>query len=314
MSDAEPKPLFKKRANRPPPRQRESEDATPDEPAVETREGSEGVDEEKMTIEELLELRKLRRQRQGIDSTKLNAGSTKKKKRRDEDEEAEDENEGKYGLRKGGQRQDGDDDEASADGAEDVAKKIIKSNNFTQQTNKLDVDKHMMKYIEEELEKRRGKPNASGDTGNSNSSDPYAELFRISEKYKLQKKQELEEGSVTNSSAMLTAIPEVDLGMDTRLKNIEETEKAKRTVSENLKEHRGKPREQNDERHLTATRFFNPRLKVQSDADAMRDAKLEAMGLPPEMDTRGYIKERDNRREMATDEQVMERFKKRMRK
>ncbi|CAE6395076.1 unnamed protein product [Rhizoctonia solani] len=312
MSDAEPKPLFKKRANRPPPRQRESEDAMPDEPAVEAREGSEGVDEEKMTIEELLELRKLRRQRQGIDLSKLNAGGTKKKKRK-EKEEAEEE-EGQYGLRQGGQRQPADDDDTNADDGEDVAKKIIKSNNFTQQTNKLDVDKHMMKYIEEELEKRRGKPNASGNAGNSNSSDPYAELFRISEKYKLQKKQELEEGSVTNSSAMLTAIPEVDLGMDTRLKNIEETEKAKRTVSENFKENRSKPREQNDERHLTATRFFNPRLKVQSDADAMRDAKLEAMGLPPEMDTRGYIKERDNRRETATDEQVMERFKKRMRK
>ncbi|KAJ1308888.1 hypothetical protein OPQ81_004575 [Rhizoctonia solani] len=268
-----------------------------------------GVDEEKMTVEELLELRKLRRQKQGIDSTKLNAGSIKKKKRKDDDGEDGDE---KYGLRPGGRR-DAEEDEANPDGSEDVAKKIIKSNNFTQQTNKLDVDKHMMKYIEEELEKRKGKPNASTSDGNANSSDPYAELFRISEKYKLQKKQELEEGSVTNSSAMLTAIPEVDLGMDTRLKNIEETEKAKRTVSENLKDSR-KPREKDDERHLAATRFFNPRLKVQSDADAMRDAKLEAMGLPPEMDTRGYIKERDNRREVATDEQVMERFKKRMRK
>ncbi|KAG8759725.1 hypothetical protein FRC11_001510, partial [Ceratobasidium sp. 423] len=86
MSDSEPKPLFKKRANRPRPRQREPEDAVPDEPVAETRESSEGVDEEKMTIEELLELRKLRRQRQGIDSTKLNAGSTKKKKRKDAEE------------------------------------------------------------------------------------------------------------------------------------------------------------------------------------------------------------------------------------
>ncbi|KEP54337.1 hepatocellular carcinoma-associated antigen 59 [Rhizoctonia solani 123E] len=308
MSDSEPKPLFKKRAKRPPPRQRESEDAVPDEPTPETREGSEGADEEKMTIEELLELRKLRRQRQGIDSTKLNAGISKKKKKKTEEEEEEEQ----YGLRPGGQRREVEEDEDNPD--EDVGKKIVKSNNFTQQTNKLDVDKHMMKYIEEELEKRRGTPNGSAGDGNASSSDPYAELFRISEKYKLQKKQELEEGSVTNSSAMLTAIPEVDLGMDTRLKNIEETEKAKRTVSETLKDSRHKPREKNDERHLAATRFFNPRLKVQSDADAMRDAKLEAMGLPPEMDTRGYIKERDNRREVATDEQVMERFKKRMRK
>ena len=38
--------------------------------------------------------------------------------------------------------------------------------------------------------------------------DPYAELFRIAGK------KEQEEGNVTNSMAMLTAIPEVDLGME----------------------------------------------------------------------------------------------------
>jgi hypothetical protein len=71
-----------------------------------------------------------------------------------------------------------------------------------------------MKYIEEELEKRRGNSGNSGNAASNASSDPYDELFRISEKYKIEKKKELEEGSVTNSSAMLTAIPEVDLGME----------------------------------------------------------------------------------------------------
>lgn len=69
-----------------------------------------------------------------------------------------------------------------------------------------------MSYIEEEMEKRRGNTSSSNATAGV-SSDPYDELFRISEKYKIEKK-ELEEGSVTNSSAMLTAIPEVDLGME----------------------------------------------------------------------------------------------------
>ncbi|KAG8742008.1 hypothetical protein FRC12_015473 [Ceratobasidium sp. 428] len=309
MSDSEVKPLFKKRANRPQPRQRPSEDVAEEtQTPNEDREASEGVDEEKLSIEELLELRKLRRQRQGIDSIKLSAGGVKKKKKRGEGEEEEEEE--KYGLRPGGQRKD-DDEDADQENGEDIARKIVKSNNFTQQTNKLDVDKHMMKYIEEEMERRRGNPGTGSASTAGTSSDPYDELFRISEKYKIEKK-ELEEGSVTNSSAMLTAIPEVDLGMDSRLKNIEETEKAKRTVSEGRRDNR--PHDANDERHLAASRFFNPHLKVQSDADAMRNAKLEAMGLPPEMDTRGYIKERDNRRDVATDEQVMERFKKRMRK
>lgn len=45
--------------------------------------------------------------------------------------------------------------------------------------------------------------------------DPYAELFRITDRYKVNKeKKDQEEGSVTNSLAMLTAIPEVDLGME----------------------------------------------------------------------------------------------------
>ncbi|KAG9096279.1 hypothetical protein FRC06_008848 [Ceratobasidium sp. 370] len=256
MSDPEAKPLFKKRANRPQPRQRPSEDVAEETQTPKgDREASEGVDEEKLSIEELLELRRLRRQRQGIDAAKLSAGGLKKKKKRGEEGEGEGEGEA-YGLRPGGKRKD-DDDDGDQEDSEDIARKIVKSNNFTQQTNKLDVDKHMMKYIEEEMERRRGNPaTGSAQTGGT-SSDPYDELFRISEKYKIEKK-ELEEGNVTN--------------------------------------------------------IFNPHLKVQSDADAMRNAKLEAMGLPPDMDTRGYIKERDNRRDVATDEQVMERFKKRMRK
>ncbi|KAF8607530.1 hypothetical protein BDV93DRAFT_603339 [Ceratobasidium sp. AG-I] len=310
MSEEEPKPVFKKRAARPQPRKRPTEDP-PDEVSTprEEREGSEGAEDEKLSVEELMELRKLRRQKQGIDSTKLNAGVIKKKKKLEEEEEPEVD---KYGLRLANKPAVKEEDEVDPDDSEAVARKLIRSNNFTQQTNKLDVDKHMMKYIEEELEKRRGNSGSNSAPGGSKSSDPYDELFRISEKYKIEKREQ-EEGSVTNSTAMLTAIPEVDLGMDTRLKNIEETEKAKRTVSENRKGNRG-PRDVNDEQHLAASRFFNPHLKVQSDADAMRNAKLEAMGLPPEMDTRGYIKERDNRRDVATDEQVMERFKKRMRK
>ncbi|PAV21213.1 hypothetical protein PNOK_0384000 [Pyrrhoderma noxium] len=107
---------------------------------------------------------------------------------------------------------------------------------------------------------------------------------------------------------MLTAIPEVDLGMDTRLKNIEETEKAKRAVADARRERR----HNNDEEHLVATRFYKPNLRQKSDADIIRDAKLEAMGLRPE----DYEARRNQHEkpQTATDEMVMERFKKRMRK
>lgn len=86
-------------------------------------------------------------------------------------------------------------------------------NSFTKQTNALDVDKHMMKYIEEEMRKRNGvsaedeevkaQESRGGDT------DIYDELGirRTAPKPE-------QEGNVQLSTTMLTAIPEVDLGME----------------------------------------------------------------------------------------------------
>jgi hypothetical protein len=70
-----------------------------------------------------------------------------------------------------------------------------------------------MAYIEENIKRRRGGNAQDGLTTTEKPYDPQEELFRIEDKYKLQKKP-LEEGNVTNSMAMLTAIPEVDLGME----------------------------------------------------------------------------------------------------
>ncbi|KAF9226874.1 hypothetical protein BS17DRAFT_509707 [Gyrodon lividus] len=192
----------------------------------------------------------------------------------------------------------------SSSDQEDVdakARRAVRTSNFTQQTNTLDVDKHMMAYIEENLKIRRQQQ----DTSESKPQDPNDE-FELSERWKIDKKT-ADEGSVTNSLAMLTAIPEVDLGMDTRLRNIEETEKAKRQVAEERKERK---KTNDDEEHLVATRFYRPHLKQKTDAEIMRDAKREAMGLAPREDR----KSRSDRPQMATDEVVMERFKKRMRR
>jgi len=167
-----------------------------------------------------------------------------------------------------------------------------------------------MAYIEENIKKRKGeavKPVAA-----KGPRDPFEDLYRIN-KYTAQK-QEAEEGNVTNSLAMLTAIPEVDLGIDTRLKNIEETEKAKRQVAEDRRTGNNKKDSvvPKDEEHLAASRFYRPHSTEQSDAEALRRAKLEAMGLSPEPDHRRPNNE--GRNQTATDEMVMERFKKRMRK
>jgi hypothetical protein len=56
---------------------------------------------------------------------------------------------------------------------------------------------------------------------------------------------------------------------------------------------------------------YRPNFRQKSDSDILRDAKLEAMGFSPqEREDRGSKESRQT----ATDEAVMERFKKRLRK
>jgi hypothetical protein len=96
-----------------------------------------------------------------------------------------------------------------------------------------------MAYIEENMRLRRGPEQQSADTGDDTGATPaaaagagtsasagaqptgrnanaqaQADLFdSLDPRYKVERKQG-EEGSVTNSLSMLTAIPEVDLGME----------------------------------------------------------------------------------------------------
>jgi hypothetical protein len=75
-----------------------------------------------------------------------------------------------------------------------------------------------MAYIEENLKIRsRPKEEEQRDKG---SLDPHEALYRIVDKFKVNKEAKAngDEGSVTNSLTMLTAIPEVDLGMEYVLK------------------------------------------------------------------------------------------------
>jgi hypothetical protein len=112
------------------------------------------------------------------------------------------------------------------------ARRVVRTNNFTQQTNALDVDKHMyvfgpeidliassnlssrMAYIEENL-KIRSRPRDDEEDKDRKPVDPQEALYRLADRWKVEKaKPTPDEGSVTNSMSMLTAIPEVDLGME----------------------------------------------------------------------------------------------------
>ena len=70
-----------------------------------------------------------------------------------------------------------------------------------------------MAYIEEELRKRKGDGADFDAEQEMRSLDPRDALYQVAEKFKVAKKA-VAEGNVTLSSAMLTAIPEVDLGIE----------------------------------------------------------------------------------------------------
>ncbi|KNZ56890.1 hypothetical protein VP01_2294g7 [Puccinia sorghi] len=210
------------------------------------------------TIEDLIALRRLKQAKVGIELQRLNAGEPKKKKKKKNASGAATDTVGggsaslksvadsAAAAAADDETMDGPvrEDRLADDEHEDEdarTRKIIKSNHFTQQTNTLDVDKHMMAYIEEELQRRRTAAIAAGTLESTEpilkgedaiaSLDPRDELYKIAEKYRIQKKPVVE-GNVTLSATMLTSIPEVDLGIDNRIRNFEATEKAKRQLSE----------------------------------------------------------------------------------
>lgn len=71
-----------------------------------------------------------------------------------------------------------------------------------------------MAYIEENL-KIRSRPRDDADGEAKGPPDPQEALYQLADRWKVDKlKPTPDDGSVTNSMTMLTAIPEVDLGME----------------------------------------------------------------------------------------------------
>ncbi|EJU06340.1 hypothetical protein DACRYDRAFT_97824 [Dacryopinax primogenitus] len=250
-------------------------------------------DARSLGLEDIIALRKYRQgmRHEGIDVGKLSKGEKRKRNPEGEDDGAV--------VEKGGLKRREFEGEVESSEAESIAKKL-RANNFTQQTNALDVNKHMMEYIEGEIRKRRGDTASTEEGQKTGAYDPYAQLFKTDVK-----PDSREEAAISTSMAMLTAIPEVDLGMETRLRNIEETEKAKRQAAERV--HARKLTE--EEEGLAALRFMRRTKEEQSPAIALMNARLEAQGFAPTPPTKTG---QPHKPRTATDDQAVERFKQRM--
>ncbi|XP_047538888.1 telomere length and silencing protein 1 homolog [Vanessa atalanta] len=100
---------------------------------------------------------------------------------------------------------------------------------FSAETNKRDEDEEMMKYIEEQLAKRK----EGNDDNKKDNDDGEALKYLAPEEAALLSLPEHLRASAAHrseemlSNQMLSGIPEVDLGIDAKIKNIEATEEAK---------------------------------------------------------------------------------------
>jgi len=100
---------------------------------------------------------------------------------------------------------------------------------FAAETNQRDEDAEMCKYIEEEMQKRKMREKEQDEEGEQDPLESDPVFSALPEHLKTTYKKRGEE---MLSSQMLSGIPEVDLGIGEKIRNIEQTEKAKKELLE----------------------------------------------------------------------------------
>jgi hypothetical protein len=104
---------------------------------------------------------------------------------------------------------------------------------FASETNRCDVDLPMLTYIEEEIAKKKG-IKSDQEAVIEKPRNPEDALYELPEHIKVLTVRKKTEDMMSNT--MLSGIPEVDLGIDAKIRNIEATEEAKqRLMQERLK-------------------------------------------------------------------------------
>jgi len=120
--------------------------------------------------------------------------------------------------------------------AKAMASELDLGNTFSLETNRRDEDAELMKYVEEELAKRRLKMSSEADDSKSSASKSNTtdDLFlRVIPEHLLKITSEPKgKNEEMLSSQMLSGIPEVDLGIEERIRNIEKTEAARTKLLE----------------------------------------------------------------------------------
>uniref|UniRef100_UPI00358ECCD8 splicing factor C9orf78 homolog n=1 Tax=Myxine glutinosa TaxID=7769 RepID=UPI00358ECCD8 len=194
-------------------RKRRTDDSDDDEDEVEDPE------ELRIKLEDMKEAQKIRQRQNGVSVAALALG----KKFTSEEEVSSD----PFKLKTGGivdmkRIRDRNRDRTGEENEKDITSL---GTSFSAETNRRDEDADMMKYIETELKRRKGQCQSVEQSTKLRSAEDL--LYELPENLQVASARRTEE---MLSNQMLSGIPEVDLGIDSKIQNIEVTEEAKQQL------------------------------------------------------------------------------------
>ncbi|KAJ1930737.1 hypothetical protein IWQ60_000021 [Tieghemiomyces parasiticus] len=184
------------------------------------------VAETPVSIEDLIELRKFRRRHAGVSADALAKAPKKCAGRKART--------GRLGTGLLNETEAAESDDNGGDSDEEPSKAKNILGTFTSQTDIVDVDKHMMNYIETEMKKMKGEATPADDDqeiARTSPSNPMDNLYQVPDHLRIKAKP-VKEGNALISSAMLTSVPEVQLSIESKMKNMEATAIAKRQLQD----------------------------------------------------------------------------------
>ncbi|XP_032832337.1 splicing factor C9orf78 homolog [Petromyzon marinus] len=190
-------------------------------------EEDETAEEMREKLEEMREMQKIRQRPHGVSAVALSVG----KKLTNEEETMSD----PFKMDTGGmvdmkRIKDRNRDRSGEDEDKDLTNL---GTAFSAETNRRDEDADMMKYIETELRKRKGVEESEEMAARQRSAEDA--LYELPENLRVNSAKRTEE---MLSNQMLSGIPEVDLGIDAKIRNIEMTEEAKQLLLAERRRHR----------------------------------------------------------------------------
>ncbi|KAH6815904.1 integrator complex subunit-like protein [Perilla frutescens var. frutescens] len=186
---------------------------------------------------------------------------------------------------------------------------LVLQDTFAQETAVMVEDPNMLRYVEQELAKKRGKNIDEENQVENEVKRAEDELYKIPEHLKVKKRS-----SEENSTQWTTGIAEVQLPIEYKLRNIEETEAAKKLLQE--KRLVGRTKTDSSIPSSFSADFFQrgkdyaEKLRKEH-PELYKDKGANANGL--ESKNQDSVADGGGRRQAATDEFMLERFRKRER-